>query len=228
MSLALYETSWSRNILTRSSPGFREALMRHYRDWVTPGQMGDAALTCWPGTLDQAVVICTKDGRLRLTAEFETYTQNQDNWTVDANIRRTFPEVSEVGVRVREELSSGSSGNTSAYDMATIRDLQADGMANMDGNAADMDGDTANMDGDIADTDGNAGVEDSASHKGKGKRSMCAREETIKDNIEDQDGITRRLKQKRMNGGPPANDRPETNNHAMSNDGKGPNERSRN
>ena len=59
-------------------------------------------MTCWPGTVESAVTLCPVTGRMRLTSEFELYTQNQDHWTLNATIRNTFPEASYFGVGVRE------------------------------------------------------------------------------------------------------------------------------
>lgn len=148
--------------------------MRHYRDWITPIQMRTGLLTCWPGTLDSAVTLCIKTGRIKLSAEFEAYTQNKDNWTVNTLIRGSFPEVSELGIRVREETSVVDGGG--ALSMHGIETLSSDATSST----------------------GGASVADAKRTKARGKRRMDADVEVVKENILIQDGIARELKQQRL------------------------------
>lgn len=84
------------------SPAFREALMHHYRDWITPSQVDNGGLTCWTKGLDSAVFICPDTGSMILTAEFEEDTQIRDFWTMNHAILSTFPDASKFGVKIRD------------------------------------------------------------------------------------------------------------------------------
>lgn len=83
----------------------RQALMQSYRDWLTPNQTQNGAMTCWAGTLENATMQSPRTGSLILTAQFEHHTQIKDNWTVTTDITEAFPRAASYGITVREDTS---------------------------------------------------------------------------------------------------------------------------
>lgn len=106
-----------------SSPAFREALMHHYRDWITPSQVENGGLTCWTKDLDLAVVMCPDTGCMILTTEFEKETQIRDSWTMSHEILSTFPDASKFGVKMRDTPLDNTNSNGKRWE-----DSQAFGM----------------------------------------------------------------------------------------------------
>lgn len=84
------------------SPAFREALMLHYRDWITPSQKGEGGFTCWDKDLESVVDICPNTGQMMLTVEFERETQDKDAWTISDKVLSTFPDAPAFGLSIRD------------------------------------------------------------------------------------------------------------------------------
>ena len=73
-------------------PMLREALIYHYRDWVTALARAKCSVN-WTGTKDDAVFQDAATGRTRLSDRFCQHAAQWENWTVTERILEDFPEL---------------------------------------------------------------------------------------------------------------------------------------
>ena len=73
-------------------PLLREALIYHYRDWVTALARAKCSVN-WTGTRDEAVIQDAATGRTRLSDRFCEHAARFENWTVTERIFDEFPEL---------------------------------------------------------------------------------------------------------------------------------------
>lgn len=73
-----------------NSPVLRDALVVNLRDWFTPGR---SLSVNWPHTLEECLERHPEDGSLRLSNIFMEHVQKYENWSVDSDFIKCFPEL---------------------------------------------------------------------------------------------------------------------------------------
>ena len=69
----------------------RDALIFNFRDWITIA--GETMQLDWPYPLEECIELDQRTGCRRLTARFEEFAKNPENWTFDRDVLRVFPEL---------------------------------------------------------------------------------------------------------------------------------------
>ncbi|KAF5497229.1 hypothetical protein CGCS363_v008078 [Colletotrichum siamense] len=85
-------------------PAIRDALIKRFRDWLSPGTTDTGGTSVgWPYSIEAAVDICPLTGRRMLSRAFFEHATNGANWSLDKSIRALFPEIESMGFHIRDE-----------------------------------------------------------------------------------------------------------------------------